>query len=100
MSVPDEVIRQKVVQWLAYGDEDLRLARHGLTMPGGCSYRLIAYHAQQCAEKHLKAAVDEERIEVYRGTGSLPFESGEHQRIAVKIVDDRDIESLKILDQP
>lgn len=30
MSVPDEEIRQKVVQWLAYGDEDLRLARHGL----------------------------------------------------------------------
>jgi HEPN domain-containing protein len=63
MSVPDEVIRQKVVQWLAYGGEDLRLARHGLTMPGGCSYRLIAYHAQQCAEKHLKAYLVFHRID-------------------------------------
>jgi hypothetical protein len=49
---------------------------------------------------NLKAAVDEERIEANRGTESLPFELGEHRRAAVKIVDDRGIESLKILDQP
>lgn len=47
--------------------------------------------------KHLKAEIDEELIEQYRGTISLPFESGEHKRIAVKIVDDRGIESLKIV---
>jgi adenine-specific DNA-methyltransferase len=46
--------------------------------------------------KNLKAEIDEERIEAYRGTVSLPFEIGEHRRIAVKIVDDRGIESLKI----
>ena len=48
--------------------------------------------------KNLKAEIDEERIEAYRGTVSLPFEAGEHKRIAVKIVDDRGIESLKILE--
>ncbi len=48
--------------------------------------------------RNLKAEVDEERIEAYRGTESLPFEPGEHRRVAVKIVDDRGIESLKILD--
>ena len=47
--------------------------------------------------KNLKAEIDEELIETYRGTISLPFEAGEHQRIAVKIVDDRGIESLKII---
>lgn len=47
--------------------------------------------------KNLKAEIDEELIEQYRGTISLPFESGEHKRIAVKIVDDRGIESLKII---
>jgi len=36
-------------------------------------------------------------IEAYRGTVSLPFEAGEHRRIAVKIVDDRGIESLKVM---
>ncbi|MHA2643040.1 MAG: site-specific DNA-methyltransferase [bacterium JZ-2024 1] len=48
--------------------------------------------------RSLKAEIDEERIEAYRGTVSLPFEPGEHKRIAVKIVDDRGIESLKIVE--
>jgi adenine-specific DNA-methyltransferase len=48
--------------------------------------------------KNLKAEIDEELIEAYRGTVSLPFEVGKHKRVAVKIVDDRGIESLKILE--
>jgi adenine-specific DNA-methyltransferase len=48
--------------------------------------------------KNLKAEIDEELIEAYRGTVSLPFEPGEHKRIAVKIVDDRGIESLKVME--
>jgi len=47
--------------------------------------------------RNLKAEIDENLIEAYRGTVSLPFEPGEHKRIAVKIVDDRGIESLKVL---
>ena len=48
--------------------------------------------------RNLKAEIDEELIEAYRGTVSLPFEAGEHGRAAVKIVDDRGIESLKIVE--
>jgi len=48
--------------------------------------------------KNLKAEIDEELIEAYRGTVSLPFEPGKHKRIAVKIVDDRGIESLKVME--
>jgi HEPN domain-containing protein len=56
MSAPEAEVLRKVRQWLAYADEDLRLARHGLTLTIGTPpYRLIAYHAQQCAEKCLKA---------------------------------------------
>ncbi|MFS8904726.1 DUF559 domain-containing protein [Synechococcus sp. H60.4] len=47
--------------------------------------------------RNLKAEIDEELIEAYRGTVSLPFAPGEHKRIAVKIVDDRGIESLKVI---
>jgi adenine-specific DNA-methyltransferase len=47
--------------------------------------------------KNLNAEIDEELIEAYRGTVSLPFAPGEHKRIAVKIVDDRGIESLKVM---
>jgi adenine-specific DNA-methyltransferase len=48
--------------------------------------------------RNLKAEIDEELIEAYRGTVSLPFEAGKHKRVAVKIVDDRGIESLRIIE--
>jgi adenine-specific DNA-methyltransferase len=47
--------------------------------------------------KNLKAEIDEGLIEAYRGTVSLPFDPGPHKRVAVKIVDDRGIESLKVV---
>lgn len=47
--------------------------------------------------KTLRAEIDEDKIEAYRGTVSLPFTPSTHQRVAVKIVDDRGIESLKVI---
>jgi hypothetical protein len=55
MKLPDAAIVEKVRQWLAYADEDLRVARHGFSMPEPPPCRAIAFHAQQCAEKYLKA---------------------------------------------
>ena len=48
--------------------------------------------------RSLKAEIDEERIEAYRGTVSLPFEARRGQKVAVKVVDDRGIESLRFLE--
>ena len=48
--------------------------------------------------KSLKAEIDVVRMAAYRGTVSLPFEPGKHGRAAVKIVDDRGVESLKIVE--
>lgn len=45
--------------------------------------------------KNLKAEIDEEKIEAFKGTISLPFEAG--SAVAVKIIDDRGIESLRVL---
>lgn len=47
--------------------------------------------------KTVRAELDEDLLEQFHGTVSLPFEPGENRRIAVKIVDDRGIESLKIM---
>jgi adenine-specific DNA-methyltransferase len=33
----------------------------------------------------------------FHGTVSLPFEAGDNRKVAVKIVDDRGIESLKVM---
>lgn len=48
--------------------------------------------------KSLRAEIDEELIEAYRGCESLPFRVSFNSKIAIKIVDDRGIESLKVLE--
>jgi len=48
--------------------------------------------------KTLRAQLDEDLISRYQGTESIPFEGGSNERAAVKIIDDRGIESLKIID--
>jgi adenine-specific DNA-methyltransferase len=45
--------------------------------------------------RNLKAVIDEEKIETFGGTVSLPFTPG--KAVAVKIIDARGIESLKII---
>ena len=39
---------------------------------------------------------DAEAFEAYNGTVSVPFEPGEHQRIAVKVIDPRGNEVMAI----
>ncbi len=48
--------------------------------------------------RSLRTEIDQNLIAAYRGTVSLPFEPGEHERAAVKIVDDRGVESLRIME--
>ena len=48
--------------------------------------------------RNLKAEIDPDLIEGYRKTVSLPFEPGEYKRVAVKLIDDRGIESLKVVE--
>ena len=48
--------------------------------------------------RNLKAEIDEDLLDAYRGTISLPFDLGKHSRVAVKVVDDRGVESLKVVE--
>lgn len=48
-------------------------------------------------KKTIRAELDEDLLEQFHGSVSLPFEAGKQRRVAVKIVDDRGIESLKII---
>ena len=50
--------------------------------------------------KSLKSEIDKDLIEKYKGTKSLPFKEGKNKKIAVKIIDDRGIESLIVFDFP
>lgn len=54
MRPPEEVKRQLVQQWLSRAEEDLRVAEH--IFNANVPYRFsVAFHAQQAAEKYLKA---------------------------------------------
>ncbi|WP_374488071.1 site-specific DNA-methyltransferase [Zoogloea sp.] len=48
-------------------------------------------------KKNIRAELDESKLDTFHGTVSLPFEAGDNRKIAVKIVDDRGIESLKVM---
>ncbi|MFA7506112.1 MAG: site-specific DNA-methyltransferase, partial [Burkholderiaceae bacterium] len=50
--------------------------------------------------RDIKAELDESRLDKLHGTVSLPFEPGDNRKVAVKIVDDRGIESLKVMALP
>ncbi len=47
-------LKRQVLKWTHLAEEDFRLAEHAFTMKSNIPYRLIGYHAQQCAEKYLK----------------------------------------------
>ncbi len=51
-------------------------------------------------KKNIRAELDEAQLEKFHGTVSLPFAAGDNRKIAVKIVDDRGIESLKVISLP
>jgi adenine-specific DNA-methyltransferase len=45
----------------------------------------------------LKSVVDADRFAAFSGTKSLPFEAGQHGRIAVKVIDPRGNEVMRVL---
>jgi HEPN domain-containing protein len=65
MSVPLE--RREVVRgWIIKAEHDLRTAEHTLTLENDCPFDMVCFHAQQCAEKYLKALLVYHGVEVPR----------------------------------
>ena len=62
MSVQPETIKE-VRKWVAKAENDLANARHTLKMKKNCPLDTICFHAQQCAEKYVKALLVYESIE-------------------------------------
>ncbi len=48
--------------------------------------------------KTLKARIDLKLIGMYKGTKSMPFKAGSYKRAAIKIIDARGVESIKVVD--
>lgn len=63
MSEPPE--RRRIVEkWVERAEEDLITAEYVLQMEEHCPFTTVCFHAQQCAEKYLKA---------YLSLKDLPF---------------------------
>lgn len=54
MSGPSDRARL-VAHWASKADNDLRNAEYTLTLEENCPFDTVCFHAQQCAEKYLKA---------------------------------------------
>lgn len=62
MNTPPERI-SVVRRWLVKAGNDLRNAQHTLTLPDPeCPLDTVCFHAQQCAEKSMKALLTSEQI--------------------------------------
>ena len=48
-------------------------------------------------KKDIRAELNEDLLDKFHGTRSLPFEPGDNRCLAVKIIDNRGIESLKVI---
>ena len=83
----------KIAMWMLDTDYDGRSIypqQVFFPMSGGVGWEKLS--------KTLRSQIDDTLIEKYQGVQSIPFESGPNKRAAVKIVDDRGIESLKIVE--
>ena len=87
--------REQIAMWMLDTDYDGRQL-----YPRQVFFPMSENKGWERLARNLRAELDEERMERYRGTVSLPFRLGDFRRAAVKIVDKRGIESLRVLEAP
>jgi len=55
-------ITELVLRWIKKADNDLINAEHTLRLEKDCPLDTVCYHAQQCAEKYIKALLTFEQV--------------------------------------
>ncbi len=78
-----------IAMWMVDGNYDGRCVNpQQVFFPGADVWEALG--------RALKGAVVPARLEAYRGTRSLPFTPGENLKVAVKIIDDKGFESIRV----
>ena len=84
---------EKVAVWLLDTDYDGRTLRPSqIFFPTNDGWSKLA--------KDLKAVIALDLITAYKGSKSLPFAAGDYKRVAVKVIDKRGVESMRIVPLP
>ena len=74
--------------WVEKAEHDLANATYMMTMPEGCPYDTVCFHAQQCVEKYVKALLTARQIEfpkihdLTELVSLLPEDMGFHAQLA------------------
>ena len=80
---------EKVAAWFLDGDYDGRtFCVTQAFFPDAGAWRNLA--------RSLKGVIDEDTFAAFTGTTSLPFPTGQHKRVAVKIIDPRGNEVMRV----
>lgn len=84
----------EIVMWMLDTDYDERsVYPRQIFFPMGGSKEQSLY---ENLAKSLKSVIDEEAMQKYKGTRSLPFKAGENRAIAVKIIDNAGREVMRV----
>ena len=84
--------KEKIAMWMLDTNYDEKSV-----YPRQCFFPISSpKHDWTKLKKTLGAEIDEELIDKFTRTKSIPFELGSNKKIAVKIIDDRGIESLVV----
>jgi HEPN domain-containing protein len=54
---------EKVKEWISFAEDDIRIAEVAMKLKSNVPHRIIAFHAQQCAEKYLKAYLVSQEVD-------------------------------------
>jgi len=76
MNGPPEIL-PLLRQWVEKAEHDLITAEHTLTLKKNCPFDTVCFHAQQCAEKYLKALL------VFR---SMEFPKNHNLRVLMQLI--------------
>jgi HEPN domain-containing protein len=54
---------EKVKEWISFAEDDIRMAEVAMKLKSNVPCRIIAFHAQQSAEKYLKAYLVSQEVD-------------------------------------
>lgn len=63
MNKQERSVKEKVKEWISFAEDDIRMAELAMKLKSNVPYRIIAFHAQQCAEKYLKAYLVSQNVD-------------------------------------
>ncbi|MGD0078587.1 MAG: HEPN domain-containing protein [Sedimentisphaerales bacterium] len=63
MNKHERSVPEKIKEWISFAEDDIRMADVAMKLKSNVPCRIIAFHAQQCAEKYLKAYLVSQEVD-------------------------------------